>query len=296
VSLTLSELSERIDWTPFFQSWGLAGRYPALLSDEVVGEQARELFAEARTLLSEVIEGERFEVSALCGLFEAHQSINSPDDITLYDEQGVERTLHCLRQQVKRPVGKASLSLADYVPPKPSAEGDPQGYVGAFVVSVRAEALIQEADERGDDYRSIMLKALADRFAEAAAERLHELVRTTLWGYAPEERLDNDALINEAYVGIRPAPGYPACPEHSEKGTIFSLLNATARTGVTLTESYAMSPASSVSGLYFAHPDARYFGLGRVDRDQVADYAARKGWSVVEAERWLGPSLGYEPS
>jgi len=162
-----------------------------------------------------------------------------------------------------------------------------------FAVCVEAQEVIQEAEHAGDDYRAIMLKALADRFAEALAERLHEEVRRSLWGYAPEESLSNDELIDERYTGIRPAPGYPACPEHSEKATIFKLLSATERAGVSLTESFAMSPASAVSGLYFAHPDARYFGLGRVDRDQVEDYASRKGWSVEEAERWLGPSLGY---
>ena len=296
VSLSLEELVERIDWTPFFQSWGLAGRYPAILSDEVVGEQARELFEEGQHLLAEVLEGQHMKARAVVGLFEAHQSEAHPDDITLYDEAGAEHTLHCLRQQIKRPAGKASLSLADYVPPKSQAEGtegEPQGYLGAFVVAIEAEGVISKAEAEGDDYRAIMLKALADRLAEAAAERLHELTRTTLWGYAPDEALSNEELIAEAYVGIRPAPGYPACPEHSEKAMIFKLLGATERVGATLTESYAMHPASAVSGLYFAHPDARYFGLGRVDRDQVASYAERKGWTLKEAERWLGPSLGY---
>ena len=290
-TFSLQELSERIDWTPFFQSWGLAGRYPALLSDEVVGEQARALFEEGRQLMAEVIEAQAFTPRAVCGLFEAHLSEGSVDDVTVYDEEGQAHTLHCLRQQVKRPAGKASLSLADYVPPKESAGG--VGYIGMFAVCVEAEEVIQEAEHAGDDYRAIMLKALADRFAEALAERLHEEVRRSLWGYAPEESLSNDELIDERYTGIRPAPGYPACPEHSEKATIFKLLSATERAGVSLTESFAMSPASAVSGLYFAHPDARYFGLGRVDRDQVEDYASRKGWSVEEAERWLGPSLGY---
>ena len=292
ISLSLAELAERIDWTPFFQSWGLSGRYPAILQDEVVGEQARELFAEVKLLLADIVEREAFTPRGVYGLFEAHQSEACLDDITLYDERGEAHTVHCLRQQVRRPSGKASLSLADYVPPKERYD-ELGGYVGMFAVCIEAEREIEAAEAAGDDYKAIMLKALADRFAEAFAERLHEQVRVELWGYAPQERLSNEALIAEEYVGIRPAPGYPACPEHSEKATIFKLLEATERAGLSLTESYAMSPASAVSGFYFAHPEARYFGLGRVAKDQVSDYAARKGWSLEEAERWLGPSLGY---
>jgi 5-methyltetrahydrofolate--homocysteine methyltransferase len=193
---------------------------------------------------------------------------------------------------MKRPPGRPNYSLADFVPP---AEG-PTGYLGAFAVCIHAEEVIATAEAEGDDYRALLLKAVADRLAEAFAERLHLEVRTHLWGYAPDESLINDDLISESYVGIRPAPGYPACPEHSEKATLFELLDAERALGAQLTEHFAMTPPSAVAGLYFAHPEARYFGLGRIGRDQVQSYALRKGWRLEEAERWLAPSLGYDPT
>jgi 5-methyltetrahydrofolate--homocysteine methyltransferase len=295
----IQELSQYIDWTPFFQTWGLSGRYPAILEDEVVGTQAKELMSEATQLLEEVIRDQRFIAQGVCGLFRAHQAGAESDDITFYlpseDANGESletvHTLHCLRQQMKRPPGRPNFSLSDYLPPR----GGPQAHMGAFVVCIKAEEVIREAEEADDDYRAIMLKALADRLAEAFAERLHQRVRTEYWGYASDERLSNDHLIKEDYVGIRPAPGYPACPEHSEKAKIFEVLEATTRIGAQLTENYAITPASAVSGLYFAHPQARYFGLGRIDRDQVDGYATRKGWTRDEAERWLAPLLGYDP-
>ena len=298
-SYDIQELSQYIDWTPFFQTWGLSGRYPAILEDEVVGAQAKELMSEATALLEEVIRDQRFIAQGICGLFRAHQAGAESDDITFYvmseDSNGASletaHTLHCLRQQMKRPPGRPNLSLSDYLPPP---EG-PRSHMGAFVVCIKAEEVIREAEEADDDYRAIMLKALADRLAEAFAERLHQRVRTEYWGYASDERLSNEHLIKEKYVGIRPAPGYPACPEHSEKAKIFEILEATTRIGAQLTENYAITPASAVSGLYFAHPQARYFGLGRIDRDQVDGYATRKGWTRDEAERWLAPLLGYDP-
>ena len=290
----LNELVTYIDWTPFFQTWGLSGRYPAILEDDTVGEQARQLFDDAQEALNDVIEQKQMSAHGVCGLFRAHQSkLHDGEHIEVYTSDEHPSTLiHCLRQQLKRPPGRPNYSLADFVPPPTG----PEGYMGAFAVSVHAEEVVKAAEERSDDYQAILLKALADRLAEAFAERLHQLVRQELWGYAPEESLDNEALIAESYQGIRPAPGYPACPEHSEKASIFNLLNASEHIGADLTEHFAMTPPSSVSGYYFAHPQSRYFGLGRIDRDQVAAYAALKMWSLNEAERWLAPSLGYQPT
>jgi 5-methyltetrahydrofolate--homocysteine methyltransferase len=291
---SLSELVDYIDWTPFFQTWGLSGRYPAILNDSVVGEQARQLFDDARDVLNEIIEHQLMNAHGVCGLFRAHQSERCDGEhIEVYfgsDQSSI--LIHCLRQQMKRPPGRPNYSLADFVPPI----SGPQGYMGAFTVSVHAEEVTRAAEEQGDDYRAILLKSLADRLAEAFAERLHQRVRKEFWGYIPQESLTNDELITESYQGIRPAPGYPACPEHSEKESIFRLLNAPEHAGAQLTEHFAMTPPSSVSGFYFAHPESRYFGLGRIAADQVAAYAEIKKWSISEAERWLAPSLGYEPT
>ncbi|MBM4185134.1 MAG: methionine synthase [Gemmatimonadetes bacterium] len=294
------ELRGYIDWTPFFQAWELAGKYPAILADAVVGTEAAKLFADAEALLDR-IEAERLLTPrAVVGLFPA---ASVGDDIQVFaDESGtsVRAVVHGLRQQFAKssatspdPGAAANLALSDFVAPASSGRPD---WVGAFAVTVPgAEALATKFEAEHDDYRAILVKALADRLAEALAERAHEVVRKSLWGYAAAETLDNDALIDEKYRGIRPAPGYPACPDHTEKRTLFALLDAEARVGVRLTESCAMTPAASVSGWYFAHPQSRYFGLGRVGRDQVEDYARRKGWTVAEAERWLAPNLGYDP-
>lgn len=292
----LAEIRSRIDWTPFFRSWQLKGRYPAILDDATVGEQARSLLADAEALLDELIASGALTAKAVVGFFPASRSAACPDDLEIYadeDRATPVATLHMLRQQMARPKGEPNRCLADYVP----AADEAPGYVGAFAVTagLGIEPLVAAAEADHDDYRAILIKAVADRLAEAFAERMHERVRQELWGYAPDEALSNEGLIAEEYAGIRPAPGYPACPDHTEKATLFSLLNAEAHTGIKLTESFAMYPAASVSGWYFAHPDGRYFGIGRVDADQVADYARRKGMPQGEAERWLGPSLAYDP-
>lgn len=285
---SLDTIRPYIDWTPFFQTWGLSGRYPAILKDEIVGSQAVQLFDDARELLDEIIEHNLMQAQGVLGLFKAQQTQDG-DHIEVISKEGFPMLLHCLRQQMKRPPGRPNLSLADYVP----KAGMVDGYIGAFTVCVHADDVVQHANQANDDYRSILLRAVADRLAEAFAECLHQKVRTEYWGYTSETQLNIEALIAEKYQGIRPAPGYPACPEHSEKQTIFTLLNAEENIGAKLTEHFAIIPASAVCGLYFAHPDAKYFGLGRINRDQVEAYAKRKGWSIVEAERWLAPNLGY---
>jgi 5-methyltetrahydrofolate--homocysteine methyltransferase len=292
-SYDVAELVPYIDWTPFFQTWELKGRYPALLDDPERGPAARQLFEDAQAMLARILEERWFNPKAVIGFWPANAV---GDDIALYTGEGrVERlaTLHTLRQQLTRRDGKPNVALADFVAPEGSGRAD---YIGAFVVTAGAqEAKISERFARAnDDYGAIMVKALADRLAEAFAERMHQRVRREFWGYAADETHTPDQLLAEDYRGIRPAPGYPAQPDHTEKATIFSLLEATKRTGVTLTESYAMTPASSVSGLYFAHPQAHYFGVAKVERDQVEDYAARKGVAVAEIERWLAPVLNYE--
>ncbi len=296
----LAELVARIDWKPFFQTWELSGNFPAILEDPVVGEAARGVYRDAQTMLKRLIEEKWTTPRAVIGFWPANAI--DDDDIELYadDERKVRIAVaHTLRQQMAREARgdggvRANLALADYIAPKASGVAD---YLGGFAVT--AGSGIEEraaAFERAqDDYNSILLKALGDRLAEAFAERMHERVRKEFWGYAADEALDNDALIAEAYRGIRPAPGYPACPDHTEKRTLFELLDAEARTGVALTESFAMTPASSVSGWYFGHEEARYFGVGRVERDQAEDYARRKGMTVQEAERWLAPVLNYDP-
>jgi 5-methyltetrahydrofolate--homocysteine methyltransferase len=289
----LAELVERIDWTPFFQTWELAGHYPAILTDPVAGPAASALFEDAQALLRRIVDGRLLRARAVFGFFPANAI---GDDIELYTDEsrhGIRAVVHTLRQQMQKPPGRPNLALADFVAPRESGVAD---YIGAFAVTAGhgLEALVAEFEAAQDDYNSIMSKALADRLAEALAERLHERVRTEFWGYAPDERLDNDALIHEKYQGIRPAPGYPACPDHTEKRTLFDLLGAEECAGITLTESFAMLPTASVSGYYFWRPEAQYFGVGRIGRDQVEDYARRKGMDRAVVERWLAPNLNYE--
>ncbi len=290
----LAELARYIDWTPFFQTWELKGRYPAILEDEKQGEAARQLFADAQAMLKKIIAENWFRPRAVIGFWPANAV---GDDIRLFtDDSRAEElaTFFTLRQQIAKREGRANVALSDFVAPLETGVPD---YVGGFVVTAGIEevAIAERFERANDDYSSILVKALADRFAEAFAERMHERVRREFWGYAPDEAFTPEELISETYAGIRPAPGYPAQPDHTEKVTLFSLLDATAATGVTLTESYAMWPGSSVSGLYIGHPDSYYFGVAKVERDQVEDYAARKGMDVREVERWLGPVLNYVP-
>jgi 5-methyltetrahydrofolate--homocysteine methyltransferase len=288
----LADLVDRIDWGPFFQTWELAGRFPDLLTDPAVGAAARDLHRDASAMLARIVDEGWLEARAAFGLFPAAAR---GDDVLVYEDEGraaVRAVLPTLRQQTAKRPGQPNLALADYVAPEDSGVAD---WVGAFVVSIHgAESRARAFEAEHDDYRAIMVKALADRLAEAFAERLHELVRTTHWGYAPDERLSTEQLIAEAYRGIRPAPGYPACPDHRTKTTIFGLLDAERSLGVALTSSLAITPTAAVAGLYFAHPEARYFGVGKLGRDQVVDLARRTGKPVAETERWLGPWLGYD--
>jgi len=272
----------------------LKGRYPAILEDEKQGEAARQLFADAQAMLKKIIEENWFRPRAVIGFWPANAV---GDDIRLFKDDSRKEelaTFFTLRQQIAKREGRANVALSDFVAP---VETGLQDYVGGFVVTAGIEevAIAERFERANDDYSSILVKALADRFAEAFAERMHEQVRKEFWGYASDEALTPEELISETYAGIRPAPGYPAQPDHTEKVTLFSLLDATKATGVTLTESYAMWPGSSVSGLYIGHPDSYYFGVAKVERDQVEDYAARKGMDVREVERWLGPVLNYVP-
>ena len=285
----LEELVDYIDWTPFFSSWGLAGKFPDILTDEVVGTEASKLYEEAREMLDQMVKEKWVGAKAVIGFFPADAEAKT-DTIHVYDEarSRVQSELYHIRQQSKKAKGRANQSLTDYIAPKSSGKED---YLGAFAVTagVGIEPHIKRFEEAGDDYSAIMLKALADRLAEAFAERMHQRVRKEFWGYAPDEAVSNDQLIAEDYQGIRPAPGYPACPEHTEKTKLWELLDVEANTGIKLTESMAMYPASSVSGWYFSHPDAKYFTVRGIQADQEADYAARKGWSEELVERWLGP-------
>ena len=289
----LEELCAFIDWTPFFQAWELSGKHPEILDDAAVGEQARALLADAERLLERIIAERRLRARAVVGLFPA--GAVGPDEVTVWSSEArgtLAAALHFLRQQFDKP-GRPDVSLADFVAPVESGLED---WIGAFAVTAGEglDAFVAELTSAHDDYNAIMASALADRLAEALAERMHQRVRTELWGYTPEEQLDNEALVTERYRGIRPAPGYPACPDHTEKHTLFALLDAEANAGIRLTESYAMLPAASVSGLYLAHPAAFYFGVGRIGKDQVEDYARRKGMPVEEVEAWLAPVLAYE--
>ena len=290
--ISLAELRTYIDWTPFFQAWELHGKYPDLLDDQTIGSEARKLLSDAETLLDKIESEEIFSAKAVVGLFPAAAL---GDDVQVYTDETrseVKAVVHGLRQQFAKG-DRANLCLSDYVAP----EGSTADWIGAFAVTAGhgVAGLVETLEAANDDYTSILAKSLADRLAEALAEHMHELVRKELWGYDPEEAFNNEALIAETYQGIRPAPGYPACPDHTEKQILFNLLGAEEAIGISLTDSFAMYPAASVSGWYFSHPEAEYFGVGRIGLDQVTDYAARKGWTVEEAERWLAPNLGYEP-
>jgi 5-methyltetrahydrofolate--homocysteine methyltransferase len=291
----LEALLPYIDWTPFFISWSLAGTFPAILEDEVVGEAARALYRDARAMLDRIIREKRLRAHAVVGLWPAAR--RGHDDTVVFADDSrkdVVATLHHLRQQSDKVSGKPNYSLADFIAPETTGARD---YVGGFAVTAGdgCDEFAKEFEARGDDYNSILVKALADRLAEAFAEHLHERVRREFWGYAALESLSNEELIKERYQGIRPAPGYPACPDHTEKATLFRLLDATANTGISLTEHFAMYPTAAVSGWYLSHPDSTYFNIGKLEEDQVLDYAARKGWDRRTAEKWLSPNLGYEP-
>ncbi len=283
----LAALVERIDWTPFFNAWELSGRYPAILTDDIVGAQATELYRDARAMLERIVAEKWLTARGVIGFWRANAV---GDDVALEDGS----VLHFLRQQADKPVERPDFCLADFVAPKSSGVDD---WIGAFAVTagIGIEAHLARFEREHDDYSSILLKALADRLAEAFAEHLHERVRREYWGYAPDEALDNEALIGEKYRGVRPAPGYPACPDHTEKSTLFELLDATRNAGIELTDGFAMYPTAAVSGWYFSHPRSQYFVVGRLTKEQVSDYAKRKGWSLAEAERWLAPNLDYDP-
>lgn len=291
---SLAELREYIDWGPFFNAWEMKGRFPDILNNPATGEAARKLYDDAQQLLDKMIAEKWVTASGVIGLFPANAV---GDDIEVYTDETrteVAHTLYNLRQQGEHREGVPNRSLGDFVAPKDTEKPD---YIGAFAVTagLGIEKKIKEFKDNLDDYSAILLESLADRLAEAFAERMHQRVRKEFWGFAADERLDNDALIEEKYTGIRPAPGYPACPDHTEKRTLWELLDVQRATGIELTESMAMWPGASVSGWYFSHPESRYFVVGRLAQDQVADYAERKGWTVTEAERWLSPNLGYDP-
>jgi 5-methyltetrahydrofolate--homocysteine methyltransferase len=290
----LATLREFIDWTPLFHTWELKGVYPRILDDEKQGEQARQLFTEANALLDTIIEKKLITARGVYGLFPANAAC---DDVELYTDTkraSVLGRFHFLRQQANKEGSEPCRSLSDFIAPKATELPD---HIGAFAVTsgIGLKELCDRFKAEHDDYNAIMAEAIADRLAEAFAECLHKRVRDE-WGYGRAESLSNAEMVQEKYRGIRPAAGYPACPDHTEKGTLWRLLDVQAKTGMLITESFAMWPGSSVSGLYFAHPESRYFSLGKIDRDQVADYAVRKAMSVEEVERWLGPNLNYEPA
>ena len=292
--LDFNEIRHYIDWTPFFMTWQLSGKYPSILQHELIGEEATKLFNDANAMLDDLITNEKLQGKAVIGLFPA---LREQDDTILFNDDSRQQELarlHHLRQQNKKKEGQYNRCLADYIASEQDGVND---YIGAFAVSsgFGADELVAELEAQHDTYNSILLKAVADRLAEASAEYLHEKVRTDYWGYAPDEQFDNEALIRESYQGIRPAPGYPACPEHTEKGTIWQLLNVEENIGMELTSSYAMWPGAAVSGWYFAHPDAKYFTVSKISEQQVADYAERKGFTLEEAEKWLAPNLNYDP-
>ncbi|MSQ89409.1 MAG: methionine synthase, partial [Betaproteobacteria bacterium] len=290
----LAKLLPYIDWTPFFQAWELSGPYPRILDDPVVGEAARKLHAEAIETLTAIVREKWVTANGVFGLYPAAR-VNG-DDIEIYADEkrsSLAMTWHNLRQQNHKPSGRANQCLADFVAPKDAGVPD---WVGAFAVAVGGlEAKLAQFEAQHDDYSAIMLKVLADRLAEAFAEHLHERVRREYWGYAADEQLSGAQLIAESYRGIRPAPGYPACPDHTEKRALFDLLQAEKNADISLTENFAMLPASAVSGFYLSHPESSYFAVGKIGRDQVEDYARRKAMSVAETEKWLAPYLGYEP-
>jgi 5-methyltetrahydrofolate--homocysteine methyltransferase len=288
----LDELTNYFDWTPFFTVWELKGKYPKILKDEKVGHQAEVLYEDALKLLKQIVSDNLLTAKGVIGFFPA---VGVGDDIRIFRDEGRQQegsVIHHLRQQISKSHGQPNRCLADYVAPEESGLKD---WIGAFSVTVGygVDTLSKRFEKDEDDYKKILLKALADRFAEAFAERMHERVRKEFWGYAKDEVMDNESLIREKYRGIRPAPGYPSCPDHTEKSNLWDLLDVERHTGITLTENYAMIPAASVSGWYFSHPDSTYFGLGRISRGQVTDYARRKGMKVKAVEKWLAPHLGY---
>ncbi|HWF70444.1 MAG TPA: vitamin B12 dependent-methionine synthase activation domain-containing protein, partial [Mycobacterium sp.] len=290
----LAELREYIDWQPFFNAWEMKGRFPDILNNPVSGETARKLYDDAQEMLDTLIKEKWLTANGVIGFFPANAV---GDDIEVYTDETrteVMTTLHNLRQQGEHRDGIPNRSLGDYIAPKDTGLAD---YVGAFAVTtgLGSQDKIAEFKAANDDYNAILLESIADRLAEAFAERMHQRVRKEFWGFQPDEHLDNEALIGEKYIGIRPAPGYPACPEHTEKATLWELMDVRERTGIELTESMAMWPGAAVSGWYFSHPQSQYFVVGRLAQDQVADYAKRKGWTLQEAERWLAPNLGYNP-
>jgi len=291
----LSEIVPVIDWTPFFSTWELKGQYPRILDDDKMGEAARGLFSDAQNLLQQIIDEKWLTANAAIGIWPAN-SVDD-DDIEIYkdaERSGVRARFHTLRQQIARNSDRANAALADFIAPKESGLKD---YLGGFAVTagIGENEIAKRFAESNDDYGKIMVKALADRLAEGFAELMHRRIRTEFWGYATNESLSNEDLITEKYQGIRPAPGYPAQPDHTEKGTLFDVLRAEEKIGIKLTESFAMWPGSSVSGLYFSHPKSHYFGVGKIDRDQVEDYARRKGWDLEKTEKWLAPILNYDP-
>lgn len=286
----LREIRKYIDWTPFFSTWMLKGKFPAILENQTVGDEAKKLYDDAQVMLDEIIDQNSLTAKSVVGLFEVKRQ---DEDVSILDEQGQEISkFHFVRQQGKKADGIPNLSLVDFIDPNKN------DYMGCFAVTagIGIETLIEKYKKDHDDYKEIMVKALADRLAEAFTELMHEKVRKELWGYDTNESLDNESLIKEKYQGIRPAPGYPACPDHTEKETLSELLEVEKNTGISLTESFAMYPAASVSGFYFAHPDSRYFGLGKIGKDQVEDYAKRKQMKIEEVEKWLQPNLNYEPT
>jgi len=293
-SYKLAELVPYIDWTPFFQTWELQGKYPRIFEDNVVGGEAKKLYADAQALLKRLVAERWLTANAVVGFWPANAT---GDDIELYADEtrgAPLARLHTLRQQMLKSGAQSNVALADFVAPV----GTKPDWVGGFAVTAGHGELelAQQFKAAGDDYSAILSTALADRLAEAFAEALHRRARTELWGYASDEPFDLDEMIAEQYRGIRPAPGYPAQPDHTEKATLFQILDANKATGIELTESFAMTPPAAVSGLFFAHPEAHYFGVGRIERDQIEDYARRKGWDVATAERWLAPILNYEPA
>ncbi len=289
--ISLATLRDYIDWMPFFNAWEFHGKYPQILTDEVVGEAASSLFRDAGRMLDQIVDEQWLTARAVIGFWPANSDV---DDILVFDDESRSKQsvrLCHLRQQRSKANGQAQNCLGDYVAPAPHAD-----YIGGFAVTagIGIDEHVARFEEAHDDYSAILLKALADRLAEALAEYMHERVRIEHWGYAADESLDNDSLIAEEYRGIRPAPGYPACPDHTEKGKLWELLDVERQIGLKLTDTFAMYPTAAVSGFYFSHPDARYFSVGKIDRDQLESYAERKGLDVVEAERWLAPNLGYD--
>lgn len=294
IDYSLEEIKAYIDWTPFFATWQLKGKYPKIFENEVIGIEAKKLFDDAEKILNWVIKEKLLQANAIVGLYPANVVNDDAAEVYADDSRTKVLTkLHFLRQQGKKGSGLPNLSLADFLAPKASGVAD---YIGFFAVTagLNIEPLIAKFEADHDDYNSIMIKAIADRLAEALTELMHAKVRKELWGYMPDESLDNEALIKESYKGIRPAPGYPACPDHTEKPVIWDLLDVEKETGIMLTESNAMYPASSVSGYFFAHPDSKYFGLGKIEKDQVQAYAASKGWEIEKVEKWLAPNLNYD--